>query len=141
MQMMVSTATFTVRSTRAMNHMDAETKLVHARLEEWARWAKDNPIAGFPTRSITEKAAQYGRLGIPQESNYRAEPMMPERVAVVDAAISRLNNEGKLVIRAYYLSWQPQSVMARSVKLSERAFRLALQRARWRITGFLDAQA
>jgi hypothetical protein len=137
----VTSITINLRSPRAMNHMDAETKLVHARLEEWAKWAKDKSIAGFPTQSLTEKAAQYGRLGIPQESNYRAEPSMPERVAVVDAAISRLDPEGKLVIRAYYLTWQPQSVMARQVRLSERAFRLALQRARWRITGFLDAQA
>jgi hypothetical protein len=33
------------RDSRCMNNMDPDTKLVHARLEEWSRWAKDLGIA------------------------------------------------------------------------------------------------
>lgn len=127
------------RSSRSMNHMDPETKLVHARLEEWSKWAKDPGIAGYPKQSLTEKAAQYGKLGIPQESNYRAEPSMPDHVAVIDAAVCRLGDSERKVVQIYYLRWEPVSVMARRVSMRERQFQTVLQRARWRILGFLDA--
>jgi hypothetical protein len=124
---------------KAMNHMDPETKLVHARLEEWAKWAKDSGIAGYPRQSLTEKAAQYGKLGIPQESNYRSEPMMPDHVALIDAAICRLGDLDRRVIKAYYLRWQAVAVMAWNLRMRERKFQHILQRARWRIMGYLDA--
>lgn len=127
------------RSPRSMNHMDPETKEVHARLEEWARWAKDSGIAGYPRQSLTEKAAKYGKLGIPQEPLHKPEPMMPDRVAVVDAAISKLGEIDRGVVRLYYLNWEPTMVMARRMKMRARQFENVLRRARWRIMGYLDA--
>lgn len=129
----------TKRNPQAMNHMDPETKLVHARLEEWAKWAKDNGILGYARQSLTEKAAQYGKLGIPQESNYKSEPMMPDHVAAVDAAICRLGAIDTRVVKAYYLRWEPTAVMARRLSMREKQFENVLRRARWRIIGFLDA--
>lgn len=128
------------RDRRTMNHMDAETKIVHARLEEWSRWAKDVGIAGYPRQSLTEKAAQYGKLGIPQESNYKGEPMMPDHVAVVDSAIARLGDIDRRVVRTFYLHWEPTEVMARRCSMRKRQFESVLRRARWRICGFLDAR-
>lgn len=126
-------------SPKAMNHMDPDMKAVHVRIEEWSRWAKDTGIAGYPRQSLTEKAAQYGKLGIPQESNHEAEAIMPERVAVVDAAIAKLGDIDRKVIRAYYLTWKPVSVLARRLNMRERQFYAVLRRARWRIAGFISA--
>lgn len=131
----------TERPARSMNHMDPETKIVHARLEEWAKWAKDIGISGYPRQSLTEKAAKYGKLGIPQESLRKPEPMMPERVAATDAAISKLGEIDRRVIFAYYLQWAPVEVMARRCGgMRVRQFQNVLRRARWRIRGFLDAK-
>lgn len=129
-----------IRSPRAMNHMDPDTKEVHARLEEWARWAKDLGIAGYPRQSVTEKAAKYGKLGIPQESLHKPEPMMPDRVAAVDAAICRLGAIDQKAIRLYYLQWEAPEVLARKMDRSMRwrQYLNVVRRARWRIAAYLD---
>jgi hypothetical protein len=131
----------TERDPRSMNHMDPDTKFVHARLEEWAKWAKDPGIAGYPHQSLTEKAATYGRLGIPQEPLHKPEAMMPDHVAVVDAAVARLGDIDRGVVRTYYLKWEPVNVMARHHKMRVLQFQRVLRRARWRIMGFLDARS
>jgi hypothetical protein len=129
------------RDRRAMNHMDPDTKLVHARLEEWSRWAKDTGIAGYPHQSITEKAAKYGKLGIPQESLHKPEPTMPDHVARVDAAICRLGDVDRKALRLYYLSWDVAENLARRMDRSMRwrQFLNVVRRARWRVAGYLDA--
>jgi hypothetical protein len=129
------------RDRRVMNHMDPETKIVHARLEEWARWAKDMGIAGYPKQSPTEKAALYGALGIPQEPLNKPEPMMPDHVARVDAAICRLGEIDRKAIRLYYLSWDVAEVLARRMDrtMRWRQFLSVVRRARWRVAGYLDA--
>lgn len=126
------------RDPRAMNRMDPETKLVHARLEAWGRWARDIGITGYPKQSLTEKAAQYGKLGIPQESNYRSEPMMPEEVAEVDAAVGRLWKIGQRCVKRYYTNWQPMEVMARQESMSESHMKEVLRRSRHLIGMWLD---
>lgn len=126
------------RDARVMNRMDPETKLVHARLEAWGRWAKDRGIQGYPVQSLTEKAAQYGKLGIPQESNYRSEPMMPEDVAQVDAAIGRLWNIGQRCVKRYYTAWQPMEVMAKDERMSVSSMKEVLRRSRHLIGMWLD---
>ncbi len=133
---------YEMRSRRSMNHMDPETKVVHSRLEEWGRWAKDAGIQGYPRQSITEKAAKYGKLGIPQEPLHKPEPMMPDHVALVDCAICKLGDIDKKAIRLYYMSWEPVEVLARRMHVNGMRvlqFQRVLHRARWRIMGFLDA--
>lgn len=124
---------------KSMNNMDAETKQVHLRLEEWARWAKDSGISGYPRQSLTEKAATYGKLGIPQEPLHKPESVMPDRVAAVDAAICRLGDIDRGVVRQYYLHWEPIESMARRQHMRALQFQRVLHRARWRIMGYLDA--
>lgn len=128
-----------MRDPRAMNHMDPDTKAVHVRLEEWARWARDPGVLGFPRQSLTEKAALYGKLGIPQQSNYKPEAEMPDAVALIDAAVARLGDIDRGVVRTYYLRWEPVDVMARRHSMRVLQFQRVLRRARWRILGFLDA--
>ena len=128
------------RSRRAMNHMDPETKVVHARLEEWARWAKQSGIAGYPRQSLTEKAATYGKLGVPQEPLYKPEAVMPDHVAAVDAAICRLGEIDRKALRLYYLEWQPAEVLARKMDRSMRwrQYLNVVRRARWRVGAYLE---
>lgn len=125
------------RDSRAMNHMDPESKLIHAQLEEWARWARDTGIMGYPKQSLTEKAAQYGRLGIPQESNYRAEPLMPEHVARMDAVVASLCQTDQQAIKGYYCRWEVADAgleaLARRLSMRVRQLQNVLRRARWRI--------
>lgn len=129
------------RDRRAMNHMDPDTKVVHARLEEWAKWAKDAGIMGYPTQSLTEKAAKYGKLGIPQEPLHKPESVMPERVAAVDAAICRLGDIDRKAIRLYYLNWDAPENLARKMDRSMRwrQYLNVVRRARWRVAAYLDA--
>lgn len=126
---------------RSMNHMDPDTKLVHARLEEWAKWAKDMGIAGYPHQSVTEKAAKYGKLGIPQEPLHKPEPMMPDHVARVDVAVCRLGDIDRKAIRLYYLSWDVAENLARRMDRSMRwrQYLNVVRRARWRVAAYLDA--
>lgn len=127
------------RDNRVINHMDPDTKWVHIRLEAWVPWAKGRGIAGYPRQSLTEKAALYGKLGIPQESVHRPEPQIPDREARTDAAICRLGDIDRKVIRTYYLDWAPVEVMARKCGMRVPQFRNVLKRARWRLWGFLQA--
>lgn len=124
---------------KSMNNMDPETKEIHLRLEEWARWAKDSGIAGYPRQSLTEKAATYGKLGIPQEPLHKPESMMPDHVAVIDAAISKLGDIERRVVQTYYLHWDTVENMARKHHMRVLQFQRVLRRARWRIMGYLDA--
>lgn len=128
------------RDRRSMNHMDPDTKLVHARLEEWANWARDIGIAGYPRQSLTEKAAKYGKLGIPQEPLHKPEPVMPEHVARVDAAICRLGDIDRKALRLYYLSWDVAENLARRMDRSMRwrQYLNVVRRARWRVAAYLD---
>lgn len=128
-----------MRDPRSINHMDPDTKLVHTRLEEWARWARDPGVLGFPRQSPTEKAALYGKLGIPQESNYKPEAEMPEQVARIDAAVAGLGDIDRRVVHTYYLRWEPVNVMARRHHMRVLQFQRVLRRARWRIIGYLAA--
>lgn len=129
------------RSPRAMNRMDPDTKLVHARLEEWARWAKDIGIAGYPRQSLTEKAATYGKLGIPQEPLHKPEPMMPDHVARVDAAVCRLRAVDQKALRLYYLNWDAPESLARKMDRSMRwrQYLNIVRRARELVGAYLDA--
>lgn len=128
------------RDRRAMNHMDPDTKVVHARLEEWAKWAKDAGIMGYPTQSLTEKAAKYGKLGIPQEPLHKPESVMPAHVAAVDAAICRLGDIDRKAIRLYYLNWDAPENLARKMDRSMRwrQYLNVVRRARWRVAAYLD---
>lgn len=130
----------TERDPRTMNRMDPETKFVHARLEEWGRWAKDRGIQGYPAQSLTEKAAQYGRLGIPQESNLRTEPEMPEHIAAVDAAICRLWKIGQRCVKRYYTEWQPMEIMAKKENISVSNMKEVLRRSRHLIGMWIDTK-
>lgn len=119
--------------------MDPETRGIHERLEEWARWARDPGIAGYPRQSLTEKAATYGKLGIPQEPLHRPESVMPAHVAIIDEAICRLAVRERAVVVSYYLRWEPTEATARRMGMGVRLFQRVLKTARHWIAGYAQA--
>jgi hypothetical protein len=126
------------RDNRTMNHMDPETKLVHARLEEWGSWAKDAEIRAWPSITPMGRMVEEGPHGAGQQT--KPPISMPDTVAQIDSAVAKLGAIDKMVIKRYYQCWQPIEVMARLSGMRVRQFQNVLRRSRWRIIGYLDAQ-
>jgi DNA-directed RNA polymerase specialized sigma24 family protein len=63
---------------------------------------------------------------------------MPEAIAETDRAVAHLTGDDRRVIREYYLRWAPREVIAKRLKLTLRRFDAVLNRARWRICGYLQ---
>lgn len=115
---------------RRVNHMDPETKLVHARLEAWGSWAKDAELRAWPAVSLLGRmvdqqtgAAQSGKPPI----------SMPDEIAATDAAVCRLCDIDKRAVHLYYVRWQPIEVLAKRMRMRSRQFQNVLRRARWRL--------
>lgn len=126
-----------MRDVRA-NRMDTDTRIVHERLEQWGRWAKESEAKAWPESTLLGRVIEQGANGASQQG--RPPIMIPEAVAAVDAAVCRLAGVDRAVIQTYYLRWEPVEVMARRHQMRVRQFQHVLRRARWRILGFLDAK-
>jgi len=125
------------RDKRTMNNMDPETKAIHLRLEEWGRWARDKGIQGYPSQSSTEKAAQYGKLGVPDLSQNKREPVMPDHVARLDSCVARCCQIDQQALRTYYEYQISLYELGRKLGMRERQARNVLRRARWRVAAHL----
>ncbi len=122
---------------RVMNHMDAETKLVHIRLEAWGRWNRGGMPREWPEVSMMGRIAEYGPNGASQQS---APPVsMSDDMARLDAAVTRLGDIDKRAIRSYYFHDDAVETLARRMKMRPRQFQNVLRRARWRLAAFLSA--
>ena len=116
--------------------MAADIRIVHVRLEMWAKWARDKAPNGWPERTILGRLIEEGP-GASQCSAGVSD--MPEGVAETDRAVGHLPTEDRGVIRQYYLFWAPREMMARKLRMPVTKFDSVLNRARWRISGFLSA--
>lgn len=125
-----------MRDVRA-NRMDTETKLVHERLEQWGKWAKESEARAWPESTMLGRMIEQGPRGASQQGRPPIE--IPEPVAIVDAAVCRLGEVDRKVIQIYYLRWEPIEVMSRRCDMRVRQFQNILRRARWRILGYIDA--
>lgn len=119
------------RDPRTMNHMDAETKVVHARLEAWGKWARDAGLRAWPAETLLARVMEQGPMGAGQQG--RPPISMPDEIATIDAAVTRLGDIDRRVVQTYYLRWEPLEIMARRHSLRARQFQNVLRRARWRI--------
>jgi len=115
------------RDGRAANRMDPDTKVVHARLVAWAKWAREN-LHSFPPITILGRMIEYGALGAAQAGNPPV--CIPDDIAAVDAAVSRLRPDHKETIIAYYTHWEAPEVTARRLGMHYREMRAVLHRAR-----------
>jgi hypothetical protein len=124
------------RDARAMNHMEPGTRLIHARLEEWARAVKPWCGAqGYPDESYYHK---WALLKIAPQPGQECD--LSDRVAHVDAAVARLGEPDKAVLKRFYLRWRPLDIWKHLPGInSETTFKRTLKRARWRVEGYLMA--
>lgn len=122
------------RDPRAMNRMDPETKIVHARLERWGKWAKENYNA-WPAVTLLGRIVEQG----PGASQQGRPPVsMSEEDAQTDAAVAKLGEIDRKVIIEYYTKWRDIETAARNCRMRVRQFHSVLRRARWRIEGRLS---
>jgi hypothetical protein len=124
------------RDKRRVNHMDPETRIVHARLEAWGAWAKDAEIRAWPASTLLGRMIDQQAVGAAQSG--RPPISMPDEIAKTDGAVCRLNAVDKKAIQLYYLKWQPIEGHARAMHMRVRQFQNVLRRARWRLALYLD---
>ena len=124
------------RDGRVMNHMAPELKTTHARLERWGCWARTAGVRAWPQVTLLGRIIALGPEGacIPSSAVRTA---IPDDISEVDAAVARLREIDKAVIRTYYLDWAPVEVMARHRRMSTARFHVSLRRARWRVHDYL----
>lgn len=121
---------------RVMNHMSPETKLVHARLERWGRWAKTAGVRAWPPVTLLGRVMDCGPDGALARGSGRTE--VPDDVAEVDTAVAKLGEVDRRVIRVYYLEWLPPESMAKNLRMKLSQFNAVLSRARFRVSVYLE---
>ncbi len=123
------------RDGRAMNRMDPETKIVHAKLEAWGSWAREAHLRAYPPSTLLGRMIEFGAQGSSQQG--RPPVSMPDEIAHVDAAVAKLGDIDRRAVLAYYTYWDAPEICAKRARLSLRQFQNVLRRARWRIHIFL----
>ena len=122
------------RDPRSMNHMDPETKLVHAYLEQWGRETRDRVENGLPSTTLLGRVIEQGP-GAGQSG--RPPSDLSPRSAQMDALVSRLWQIGQRCIKRYYQHWEPMEVMARREGISASRMKEVLRRSRWLLNSWL----
>lgn len=116
---------------RTMNHMDSDTKVIHARLEAWGRWARDTGVRAWPERTILDRLAKEGiTAGV---KGTKPPIAMPDDIAAVDGAVAKLCEIDKKAVQVYYIRWEAIEASARRCNMRVRQFQNVLRRARWRV--------
>ena len=121
---------------RAENAMCADIRGVHSRLMEWAKWSRESAPNDWPRSTLLGRFSEQGTAIF---SHGHRSNEMPLQVAEVERAVIHLTGKDRKAIERYYLHWEPKEVRARACGLTVRAFETVLNRARWRIAGYLSA--
>lgn len=114
---------------------------VHALLTLWGNWTRRMKLgpSGYPPESPFVKAALFGKLGLPQQSNVRLDQeSMPALVEWMDKIVEALPPDLNEIIVAKYRpkvdlagnEMRPEQ-MARSLGMSVSTFRNRLEGAQW----------
>lgn len=115
---------------------------VHASLVIWGNYMRRNRIggpAGYPKESPFNKSALYGKLGIPQETNVRANvDTTPPVVEQMEGIVQKMPEELLEVIEMRYRpplneygNEPPFEMMAKMLSMSASTFRTRLESAQW----------
>lgn len=126
-----------MRDMRGLNAMDDDTKRIHQRLEEWAASVGSDAINGWPKLTLLGRLIEQGPSGASQQG--RPPVAMSEAVSIVDAAVAKLGDIDRQVIKSYYMHWDSMEINAMRLHMRVRQFRNVLNRARWRLIGYIDA--
>jgi hypothetical protein len=124
--------------TKNRNGVPAE---VHALLVMWGNYRRRTKVGpqGYPKESPFVKAALYGKLGIPQESNVRIDDdSMPALVEWIDRIVVEMPEDLQKIIDTRYKppvneygNEPPFEMMAKSLYMSPSTFRSRLESAQW----------
>lgn len=124
--------------TRQRNGVPSE---VHALLVLWGNYTRRDRSGpnGYPKESPFVKAALYGELGIPQESNVRVDNNdTPPLVEMMDKIVTTMPDELQQIITTRYRppineygNEPPFEMMAKSLFMSPSTFRNRLEAAQW----------
>jgi DNA-directed RNA polymerase specialized sigma24 family protein len=121
---------------RALSHMAADIRAVHYRLVEWATWSKDEIPNDWPKQTLLGRYVEQGDAIFSRSAKTHE---MPIQVAETERAVLHLTGLDRKVIERYYRHWEPKEVRARKLGITVKRFDSLLNRARWRISGFLCA--
>jgi hypothetical protein len=115
---------------------------VHASLTIWGNYMRRNRLGGpngYPRESPFVKASLYGKLGIPQETNVRANvDAEPPVVTQMEAIVQKMPQDlAEVVVMRYrpplndYGNEPPFETMAKMLSMSSSTFRSRLESAQW----------
>jgi hypothetical protein len=124
------------RDARAMNHMDPDTKLIHADLEVWGRETRDREENGLPAVTILGRLIDQGPMGAGQTGRPISD--LSPRSALIDMCVARLWKVGQCCIKRYYRSWEPMEIMAKKEGISVSKMKEVLRRSRWLISSWVS---
>lgn len=127
-----------MRDMRSMNAMDEDTKRIHLRLESWAAAVGSDCINAWPKLTLLGRLIEQGPSGASQQG--RPPVSMSHADSVVDAAVARLGDIDKRVIKSYYMHWESIEINAARLNMRVSQFRQVLKRARWRLSGYIDSK-
>jgi hypothetical protein len=120
---------------RGLNAMSPETRFVHERLMGWGDWQRSELRSGSPMSPI----ARMMTYGIDGAHTSNAPIEMPSHIEAVDRAVAMLKGADHFVIVHLYCEDEPVEAIARGLRVSMENVRYTLNRARWRISGYIFA--
>jgi hypothetical protein len=97
-------------------------KIIEARLDAWAAWAKRNPEnVGYARTSISYRMMEDRRFGIRCDRT-TGFIEMPEAIAETDRAVAALPKRLREVVFAECFEYAPREAKAKKLRMSRRTF-------------------
>ncbi len=126
-----------VKRERRPNNMNGQTKAVDIVLAEWGRWMKNaDRVLGWQTVSVLGKVRIDGIDGAAQAN---APTVLPDGIMEVDAAIAKLGDIRKKVLKIAYIHYPNASedTQRRCLRMSRYRWNLLLKEARFFVATYL----
>lgn len=113
---------------------------VHALLTIWGNYQRKDRSGpkAYPRESPFVKAALYGKLGIPQDTNVRVDDAVPPHVELIQRIVEQMPIElSEIIVTKYQPALNEAGnepspdAMAKSLAMSVSTFRTRLESAQW----------
>lgn len=119
------------------SHLEGKSAAVDAALEAWARWARSALSGiGWPHHTLLARIIEAGVRGAAQRGGCAIEH--DTLCEAVERAILRLPEREKRVLVRWYMHWEPLSVSAESMGITDNQFRVILHRARRSVADYIE---
>lgn len=121
----------------SLRRLDQSLHDVEVRLWAWADWARHNgENIGWPGTSVAWRLAHIHEIGASIVATCPTVEI-PEPIADVDEAVSKLDPILKAIVMVHYFSSDPIEVKARRVKRNQSVYSRLLDNARWSVKTLL----